>query len=154
VADFNRGRNPMHAVVLAVLSSGLVAADVPLPEELAVVDRTEVQGDWEWVSCRVCGQDWWEDDLALYLLSFENGRCVWSFRHRIQHEGPFDLVPSVPTAGIALRLDLDSYKLSGIYRVHGDWMDLAVARYSAFPTQFVSKQGSDVILWRLHRIKK
>ena len=153
-ADLNLGRNPMHAVVVAVLSSGLVVADVPLPEEAAVEDRTELQGDWEWVGGCWNGDDWLAEKSDGDLLRFEDGRCVWSSHRRILLDGPFDLDPSESHAGIIIHWGSRSHVLNGIYRVHGDWMDLALVANAHRPTQFVSENGSNVIQWRLHRVKK
>ena len=145
----------MHAVVLAVLSSGLVAADVPTPEEATVDDRKELQGDWGVVAVHIDGDDR-TNSFCRLVWSYQEDRLIELQGIVVCDKGTFNLDHSGHPTEIVIHFDDSDRTYRGIYRVHGPWMDLAYVSDGdgPLPTKFISEKGSNVILMTLHRLKK
>jgi uncharacterized protein (TIGR03067 family) len=146
----------MNAFALAVLSSGLLAADVPLPEEATAVDCNNPEGTWEVLGYRFDGTDKPACDMNEIQWRFEADKLIVSSRSRPDDVFRFTRDPIGHSVRIISSSGDRIWTIHAIYRVRGDRMELAYAHEdnSPLPTQFTSDKGSGVSLYTFRRVRK
>jgi uncharacterized protein (TIGR03067 family) len=144
----------MYTFLFALLASSISPADFPPPEEATIEDRTPFQGRWKVVAIRSDGRDLSEGGLNGGEWLFRADRVVYDPNNGLNSEGTFNVDSLRNPPEIAIRFGGSSCTRRVIWRVRGEWMDLAYVRGGPPPAKFESEKGSRVILETLQRIKK
>jgi uncharacterized protein (TIGR03067 family) len=142
----------MRALVLAVLSSSLLAANVPSPEE-ATVEMTTFQGRWEVVRC-IDDKGDYTPVFAKSVYAFEGEDAVLYDGGPLAKRGTIHVGPDEGRHG---RVDIHWKSPEetdvGIYRLVGDQIEIAFTN-NARPTGFKLDKESNITLMWFRRAKK
>lgn len=134
---------------MLIVAAGLLLAADSSTDDAAKKDRDKLQGTWKVQNGRLNGKDIppglltkWRVVIDGDNVNLKNGMRDQSFT--------FALDPSQKPAAI----DFDG-KAKGIYLLKGNTLKLCWAKAGKDrPTKFVSKPGSEIVLFFLKRVKK
>lgn len=132
-----------------IVAAGLLLAADSSTDDAAKKDQKKLQGTWKVQSGRLDGKDAPPGLLAKWRVVIDGDQVTIKGGMRDQTY-TFTLDPSQKPAAI----DFDS-KAKGIYQLKGNTLRLCWAKAGKDrPTKFVSRAGSDIVLFLLKRVKK
>jgi uncharacterized protein (TIGR03067 family) len=152
--------SPERNMILAHLVLALLAAaifSVARADDAPPQDLEKMQGRWHAVSVEDGGKKRPEDHIKDWVLIVEKDRMTAKDRDDVLDESTFKLDPSKKPAGITITYLSGADKgkvLHGIYALDGDSLKFCVTfNEKETPTEFASKEGTDLTLVVLKRGK-
>jgi len=132
----NRGKCSMYACLLFLAAHNPLWCEEIVTLCSAADNRSEIQGQWDLVILCRCSND---PTTEAIRWEFNGDTVLLSYRGQEHNRGKFTLSYDKYPHEINIVFDKTHARALGIFRLHGDRLEIAVSEHGPRPTDFSSK---------------